>query len=101
MQNKWNEMSKIYTEKIEEIKAKNARIFKDRNRILKKKLKKQELSQIKKSPKSRGKILEGKIKTLDLTKQKSEIILRNLEEHNKKQEEKRLKLEKNTFLKSN
>lgn len=43
-----------------------------------------------------------KIKEVNGTQQKkSDDVLKNLEEYNKKQEEERLKLEHDTFLKSN
>jgi hypothetical protein len=47
------------------------------------------------------KILEEKKKAMEIGKKKSDDVLKNLEEYNKKQEEERLKLEKDTFLKCN
>ena len=44
LKNKWNEMSKVYNEKIEEMKLKNAKIFKERDREFKKKIKKKKMS---------------------------------------------------------
>jgi hypothetical protein len=47
------------------------------------------------------KILEEKRRAMEIGKKKSDDVLKNLEEYNKKQEEERLKLEKDTFLKCN
>ena len=47
------------------------------------------------------KMLEEKKKAIEQGKRKSDDVLKNLEEYNKKQEEERLQLEKNTFLKCN
>ena len=101
LKNKWNEMSKIYTEKIEEMKAKNAKIFKERDKQFKKKLKKKEISIMKQLQLKNEKILEEKKRAMEIGKRKSDDVLKNLEEYNKKQEEERLQLEKDTFLRCN
>ena len=101
LKNKWNEMSKIYTEKIEEMKAKNAKIFKERDKQFKKKLKKKEISIMKQLQLKNEKILEEKKRAMEVGKRKSDDVLKNLEEYNKKQEEERLQLEKDTFLRCN
>ena len=100
LKNKWNEMSKVYYEKIEEMKLKNAKIFKQRDKEFKKKIKKKEQSIMRQLQLKNDKILEEKKKAMEIGKKKSDDVLKNLEEYNKKQEEQRLKLEKDTFLKS-
>ena len=101
LKNKWNEMSKVYYEKIEEMKLKNAKIFKQRDKEFKKKIKKKEQSIMRQLQLKNDKILEEKKKAMEIGKKKSDDVLKNLEEYNKKQEEQRLKLEKDTFLKCN
>ena len=101
LKNKWNEMSKVYYEKIEEMKLKNAKIFKQRDKEYKKKIKKKEQSIMRQLQLKNDKILEEKKKAMEIGKKKSDDVLKNLEEYNKKQEEQRLKLEKDTFLKCN
>ena len=100
LKNKWNEMSKVYNEKIEEMKLKNEKLFKQRDREFKKKIKKKEISIMKQLQLKNEKILEGKRRAMEIGKKKSDDVLKNLVEYNKKQEEQRLKLEKDTFLKS-
>ena len=43
MKNKWREKNKIYLEKIEEMKIRNEKMFKERDRLFKQKLKKKEV----------------------------------------------------------
>ena len=100
IKNKWEEINKSYLEKIEEMKLKNEKIYKERDRKFKLKIKNKELS-IKKQIKLKNeKLLQKKKEQEEITKKKSDDVLKNLQEFNKKQEEKRLKLEQNTFLKS-
>ena len=47
------------------------------------------------------KILENRKRAMEIGKKKSDDVLKNLEEYNKRQEEERLKLEQDTFLKCN
>ena len=101
LKNKWNEMSKVYNEKIEEMKLKNAKIFKERDREFKKKIKKKEMSIMKQLQLKNEKILENRKRAMEIGKKKSDDVLKNLEEYNKRQEEERLKLEQDTFLKCN
>ena len=79
IKNKWKSISKEY----------------------KKKLKKKEMSIMRQLQLKNEKILEDKKKAMEIGKKKSDNVLKNLEEYNKQQEEKRLKLEQDTFLKSN
>ena len=44
IKNKWQEISKGYLEKIEEMKIKNENLYKERNRKFKQKIKKKELA---------------------------------------------------------
>jgi hypothetical protein len=101
LKNKWNEMSKVYNEKIEEMKLKNAKIFKERDREFKKKIKKKEMSIMKQLQLKNEKILENRKRAMEIGKKKSDDVLKNLEEYNKRQEKERLKLEQDTFLKCN
>ena len=100
LKNKWSEKSKVYNEKIEEMKLKNEKLFKQRDREFKKKIKKKEISIMKQLQLKNEKILEEKRRAMEIGKKKSDDVLKNLEEYNKKQEEQRLKLEQDTFLKS-
>ena len=100
IRNKWREASKGYMEKIEEMKLKNERIYKERDRAFKIKLRKKELSIKKQIELKNEKLLQKKKEQEEISKKKSDDVLKNLEEYNKMQEEKRLKLEKDTFLKS-
>ena len=99
LKNKWNEMSKVYNEKIEDMKSKNAKLFKQRDREFKKKLKNKEMSIMRQLQLKNEKILEERKKAMEIGKKKSLDVLKNLEDYNKKQEEERLKLEQDTFLK--
>ena len=47
IRNKWSAMNKLYTEKIEEMKAKNEKMYKERDRQFKKKIKMKEMSRMK------------------------------------------------------
>ena len=88
-------------EKIEEMKLKNEKLFRERDRQFKQKLKKKEAYIQKQIELKNEKLLENKKRSMELSKKKSDDVLKNLEEYNKKQEEERLKLEHDTFLKSN
>ncbi len=101
IRNKWSQLSKLYTEKVEEMKAKNERLYKERDRAFKKKIKLKEISRMKQLKIKNEKMMEDKKKAIEQGKRKSDDLMKNLEEYNKKQEEERLQLEKNTFLKCN
>ena len=94
IKNKWQEISKGYLEKIEEMKIKNENLYKERNRKFKQKIKKKELAI------QNQKMLEKKKEQEEYSKKKADDVLKNLEEYNKIEEEKRLKLEHETFEKS-
>ena len=101
IRNKWSQLSKLYTEKVEEMKAKNERLYKERDRAFKKKIKLKEISRMKQLKIKNEKMMEDKKKAIEQGKRKCDDLMKNLEEYNKKQEEERLQLEKNTFLKCN
>ena len=101
IKNKWREKNRLYLEKIEEMKLKNEKMFKERDRLFKQKLKRKEASIKKQIELKNEKLLEEKNRMLEISKKKNDDVLKNLEEYNKKQEEERLKLEEDTFLKSN
>ena len=83
------------------MKLKNEKLYMERDKKFKQKLKMKE-SSIKKQIELRNKLLQEKKKEQEeISKKKSDDIQKNLEEYYKKQEEKRLKLEKDTFNKCN
>jgi len=99
IKNKWKAVSNAYNERIEEMKLKNEKLYKERDEKFKQKLKQKE-SSIKKQIELRNKLLQEKKKEQEeISKKKSDDIQKNLEEYYKKQEEKRLKLEQDTFTK--
>lgn len=101
IKNKWKAVSNAYNEKIEEMKLKNERLYMERDKKFKQKLKMKE-SSIKKQIELRDKMLKEKKKEQEeISKKRSDDIQKNLEIFYKKQEEKRLKLEKDTFSKCN
>ena len=81
IKNKWQEISKGYMEKIEEMKLKNEKLYKERNKKFKQKIKKKEQEEKK--------------------KKKMDDVLKNLKEYNRTEEQKRLRLEQDTLEKSN
>ena len=101
LKNKWKAVNKGYLEKIEEMKLKNERIYKEKDREFKQKIRKKEQSIKKQISLKKEQLLLKKKEQEELTKKKSDDVLKNLAEFNKKQEEKRLKLEQETFNKSN
>ena len=101
IKNKWQGISKGYLEKIEEMKIKNEKIYKERNRKFKQKLKKKELAIKTQMELKNQRLLEKKKEQEEYSKKKMDDVLKNLEEYNKTEEEKRLKLEQETFEKSN
>ena len=100
IKNKWQGISKGYLEKIEEMKIKNEKIYKERNRKFKQKLKKKELAIKTQMELKNQRLLEKKKEQEEYSKKKMDDVLKNLEEYNKIEEEKRLKLEHETFEKS-
>ena len=101
IRNKWQEISKGYMEKIEEMKIKNEKLYKERNKKFKQKIRKKELAIKSQIELKNQKLLEKKKEQEEYSKKKMDDVLKNLEEYNKTEEEKRLKLEQETFLKSN
>ena len=100
IKNKWQEISKGNLEKIEEMKIKNENLYKERNRKFKQKIKKKELAIQNQKELKNQRLLEKKKEQEEYSKKKMDDVLKNLEEYNKIEEEKRLKLEHETFEKS-
>ncbi len=100
IKNKWQEISKGYYERIEEMKLKNEKMYKERNQKFKQKLKKKDLAIKNQIQLKNQKMLEKKKEQEEYSKKKVDDVLKNLEEYNKLEEKKRLKLEQETFEKS-
>jgi hypothetical protein len=98
---KWSSLSALHDEKVENMKIKTEKMYKKKDRDLKKKLlKKEEI--IKKQLETRKNLLEQeKKKRKEITKKKVDDVYKNLNEFKNKEEEKRLILEKETFDKCN
>ena len=98
---KWSSLSALHDEKEENMKIKTEKMYKKKDRDLKKKLlKKEEI--IKKQLETRKNLLEQeKKKREEITKKKVDDVYKNLNEFKNKEEEKRLILEKETFEKCN
>ena len=101
IRNKWKAATQSYIEKIEEMKLKNEKLYKERDRAFKLKLKKKELAIKKQLQLRNDKLIQKKKAQEEISKRRSDDILKNIEDYNKKQEEIRLQLEKETFLKCN
>ena len=101
IKNKWQEISKGYYERIEEMKLKNEKMYKERNQKFKQKLRKKDLAIKNQIQLKNQRLLEKKKEQEEYSKKKMDDILKNLEEYNKTEEVKRLKLEQETFQKSN
>lgn len=101
MKNKWKTINVQYNERIEEMKIKNENLYKKRDKEFKNKLRKKELSLQKQLGLKNEKLQEEKKRMEEITKKKSDDVLKNIQQYNEEQEKKRLQLEKNTFLKSN
>ena len=101
IKNKWKNKGLKYKEKLSEYKKQNEKMYKIKNKELQKKIReKDELLhrniEMNKRLKSEERERKG-----NLMKQKTENASQNLEEFLSKQEEERLKLERNMFHKSN
>ena len=83
------------------MKIKNENLYKERNRKFKQKIKKKELAIQNQKELKNQRLLEKKKEQEEYSKKKMDDVLKNLKEYNKTEEEKRLKLEQETFLKSN
>ena len=101
IRNKWKAATQSYIEKIEEMKLKNEKLYKERDRAFKLKLKKKELAIKKQLQLRNDKLIQKKKAQEEISKRRSDDILKNIEDYNKKQEEILLQLEKETFLKCN
>lgn len=101
LKTKWQNISKGYLERIEEMKIRSEKIYKERNRIYKQKIKKKELAIQNQIELKNKRLMNKKKEQEEYSKKKMDDVAKNLEEYNKTEEEKRLKLEQETFEKSN
>ena len=94
---KWSSLSALHNEKVENMKIKTEKMYRKKDKDLKKKLlKKDEI--IKKQLEMRKKLLEEeKKKREEYSKKKVDDVENNLKEFQRQEEEKRLKLENETF----
>jgi hypothetical protein len=88
-------------EKIEEMKLKNEKLYKERNRKFKQKIKKKELAIKNQMELKNQRLLDKKKEQEGYSKKKMDDVLKNLKEYNKNEEQKRLRLEQETLEKSN
>ena len=101
LKTKWQNISKGSLERIEEMKIRSEKIYKERNRIYKQKIKKKELAIQNQIELKNKRLMNKKKEQEEYSKKKMDDVAKNLEEYNKTEEEKRLKLEQETFEKSN
>lgn len=97
---KWRAVSSQYREKVDNIKKKNEKLFRDRSRNLLRKLKKKEQSlQMSIASKQEEKSEEKKRMIMQLSQKENEAKL-NVQSYLDKQEQNRLRVEQDTELKS-
>lgn len=97
----WQKINKNYYEKIEEMKTKNEDAYRKKVKEFRDKLRQKEINIKRQKEAKNAQILAEKKRMQEITKKKSDDVLKNLEEYNRMQEEKRLRLEKDTFIKCN
>lgn len=97
---KWGMASERYHEKIQEMKAKNEEQYKQKERAFKKKIKAKEESIEKVKKMQELQLSEERKKKGELTKKKSEDVMKNIRKIEKKKEDARLSLEHESLYKS-
>ena len=75
IRNKWQEISKGYMEKIEEMKIKNEKLYKERNKKFKQKIRKKELAIKSQIELKNQKLLEKKKEQEEYSKKKMDDVL--------------------------
>ena len=100
IKNKWRAASCRYKEKIEHIKEKNEKLDKMRDKAFKKRYKEKESSITNQLELKNFEKLEEKKRMAEDLRKKNEEAAKNLERFHRMQEEERLRIEQDTFLKS-
>ena len=101
IKDKWSSLSALHDEKVENMKIKTEKLYKQKDRELKKKLLRKDQVIKRQLEMRRNMMEEEKRKREERTKKKVEDVAKNLIEYKNMEEKKRLILEKETFDKSN
>ena len=101
IRDKWHSLSALHSEKVENMKIKTEKLYKKKDRELKKKLNKKEEVIKRQLEMKKNILMEERRKREEITKKKVDDVQKNLNEFKNIEEEKRLILEKETFDKSN
>ena len=101
IKDKWSSLSALHDEKVENMKIKTEKIYKQKDRELKKKLLRKDQVIKRQLEMRRNMMEEEKRKREERTKKKVDDVAKNLIEFKNMEEKKRLILEKETFDKSN
>ena len=98
---KWSSLSVLHNEKVENMKIKTEKMYKKKDRELKKKLNKKEQITKRQLEIKKNILMEEKKKREEITKKKVDSVQKNLTEYRNQEEQKRLVLERETLDKSN
>ena len=101
IKDKWSSLSALHDEKVENMKIKTEKLYKQKDRELKKKLLRKDQVIKRQLEMRRNRMEEEKRKREERTKKKVDDVAKNLIEFKNMEEKKRLILEKETFDKSN
>jgi len=101
IKDKWSSLSALHDEKVENMKIKTEKLYKQKDRELKKKLLRKDQVIKRQLEMRRNMKEEEKRKREERTKKKVDDVAKNLIEFKNMEEKKRLILEKETFDKSN
>ena len=101
IKDKWSSLSALHDEKVENMKIKTEKLYKQKDRELKKKLLRKDQVIKRQLEMRRNMMEEEKRKREERTKKKVDDVAKNLIEFKNKEEKKRHILEKETFDKSN
>ena len=101
IKDKWSSLSALHDEKVENMKIKTEKLYKQKDRELKKKLLRKDQVIKRQLEMRRNMMEEEKRKKEERTKKKVDDVAKNLIEFKNMEEKKRLILEKETFDKSN
>ena len=101
IKDKWSSLSALHDEKVENMKIKTEKLYKQKDRELKKKLLRKDQVIKRQIEMRRNMMEEEKRKREERTKKKVDDVAKNLIEFKNMEEKKRLILEKETFDKSN
>ena len=100
IKDKWSSLSALHDEKVENMKIKTEKLYKQKDRELKKKLLRKDQVIKRQLEMRRNMMEEEKRKREERTKKKVDDVAKNLIEFKNMEEKKRLILEKETFDKS-